>query len=294
LYRILQWAPALWLVPLISKDCVLSDLIRSFFLFRHNLFCYIRSPWKDWQIGYLKNLQAADLRLRRSRFGSTNEMFLAYEVLVADPSVARSKPLVLDSGTIYNAHSLELGLNGKGNDGVNPQSCCYVRGKLLGFVEITQRPYGIGAADDAPSSQEIFINANDGTVNGDSENPSDPRPLRPVLTNLAVAKDVRQYGIGSKLLDACEHHVRKRWKLHEIILEVEDYNAAALKFYLKRGYHVLFSDPASRRYDVHGLWIRKIRCRREVLRKVFYGMDAAGLMESGAMDLFRRMREGWR
>jgi ribosomal protein S18 acetylase RimI-like enzyme len=228
-------------------------------------------------------------------------MFLAYEVLVADPSVARSKPLVLDTETIYNVHSLLLSHHDK-NDDDEQNSCCYVRGKLLGFVEITQRPYGIGTAKDPPTpSQEIYINVNDGsrststTTNGDSNNPSDPhRPLRPVLSNLAVDKDARQYGIGSKLLDACEQHVRKRWKLNEIILEVEDYNAAALKFYLKRGYHILFSDPASRRYDVHGLWLRKIRCRREVLRKVFHGMDAAGLVESGAMDLFRRMIEGWR
>lgn len=240
------------------------------------------SPWKDWQIGYLKNLQAADLRRRRSRFGATNEMFLAYEVQAVQPSMARSKPLILDTETtIYNANSLPLE-----NDDV-----CYVRGKLLGFVEITQRPYGIGSSTAKEEQQEIYINA-DGTFDGDMN--VDPRPLRPVLTNLAVSKDARQYGIGSKLLDACEHHVRKQWKLHEIILEVEDYNSLALKFYTKRGYHVLFSDPASRRYDVHGLWLRKIRCRREVMRKVFSGMDTAGLMETGAMDFFRKMREGWR
>lgn len=268
-------------IPLVFCDCTLLHVACS--------------PWKDWQIGYLKNLQAADLRLRRSRFGATNEMFLAYEVLVADPSVARSKPLVLDTETIYNLHSLLPVHHGADDDDDDEKSCCYVRGKLLGFVEITQRPYGIGTAKDPPSSsQEIFINANDGTINGDTINPSDPRPLRPILTNLAVAKDAREYGIGSKLLDACEQHVRNRWKLNEIILEVEDYNSAALQFYLKRGYHVLFSDPASRRYDVHGLWLRKVRCRRDVLRKVFHGLDAAGLMESGARDLFRRMREGWR
>jgi ribosomal protein S18 acetylase RimI-like enzyme len=234
-------------------------------------------------------LQAADLRRRRSRFGATNEMFLAYEVQAAAPSAARSKPLVLDTETIYNVNSLVS--NEKSNSDDADDNTCFVRGKLIGFVEITQRPYGIGSPDAAEPSQEIFINA-DGTT--DSDHAPDSRPLRPVLTNLAVVKEARQYGVGSKLLDACEQHVRKRWKLHEIILEVEDYNAPALKFYLKRGYHVLFSDPASRRYDVHGLWLRKVRCRREVLRKVFYGMDTAGLMESGAMELFRKMRERWR
>jgi GNAT superfamily N-acetyltransferase len=261
--------------------------------------CFTRSPWKDWQIGYLKNLQAADLRLRRRRFGTTNEMFLAYEVLIADdPSVARRKPLVLDTETIYNVHSLLLGHHDKKdnnheNDDDLKVCSSYVRGRLLGFVEITQRQYGLGTVkDDAP--HEIFVNGNNDDDESNIKNPSHPHTLRPVLTNLAVAKDVRKYGIGSKLLDACEQHVRQQWKMHEIILEVEDYNSAALKFYLKRGYQVLFSDPASRRYDVQGVWLRKIRCRREVLRKVFYRMDAVELMESGAMDLFRRMREGWR
>lgn len=218
---------------------------------------------------------------------TTNEMFLAYEVVAAEPSAARSKPLVLDAETIYNVHSL-LSRSSEGGGDDDDDGICYVRGRLLGFVEITQRPYGIGshAANDPP--QEVFLNADGTTTDGDVP---DPRPLRPVLTNLAVAKEARQYGIGSTLLDACEQHVRKRWKLHEVILEVEDYNEPALKFYLKRGYQVLFSDPASRRYDVQGLWLRKVRCRREVLRKVFHGMDASGLMESGAMELLRKMRE---
>lgn len=256
---------------------------------------FFDSPWKDWQITYLKNLQAADLRRRRDRCEATNEMFLAYEVQAVPCSVAQSKPLVLDMETIYNSNSLKLQQHQYQdlNNGVEKEAC-YARGKLLGFVEITKRPYGIGnAAKDVP--KDVFVN-DEGSCYDDCASSgigNDPRPLRPVLTNLVVTKEARKYGIGSKLLDACEQHVQKQWKLHEVVLEVEDYNAAALKFYLKRGYHVLFSDPASRRYDVHGLWLRKVRCRREVLRKVFYGgMDTA--LQSSATSLVRRMREVWR
>ena len=217
-------------------------------------------------------------------------MFLAYEVVATAPYGARSNPLLLDLDSIYNVNTL---LNQQ-NELNNQDEASFVRGKLLGFVEITQRPYGIGKQNEE-EPKEIFIDA-DGTrrdEDGVKVPENDPRPLRPVLTNLAVRKDARKYGIGSKLLDACEQHVRKSWKLNEIILEVEDYNGRALEFYRKRGYNVLFSDPASRRYDVQGLWLRKVRCRRDVMRKIFHGRSMSKV-ESSAMDLFERIRQGWR
>ena len=55
--------------------------------------------------------------------------------------------------------------------------------------------------------------------------------------------------------------------MNEIVLEVEDYNTQALDFYTKRGYEIMYSDPASRRFDVSGLVLRKIRCTRQILRK---------------------------
>ena len=120
----------------------------------------------------------------------------------------------------------------------------FVRGGLLGFCEITQRPYGLG----------------EGIATGAD-------PVRPILTNLAVSRKARTLGIGSKLLDRCERHVARNWNMNEIVLEVEDYNTQALNFYVKRGYEVLYADPASRRFDVGGLVLRKVRCTRQILRK---------------------------
>ena len=81
-----------------------------------------------------------------------------------------------------------------------------MKGKLLGFVEVTQRPYGI--ANNNNNQQEATTD-DDGNYyidesNNNNNNYYDPRPLRPVLTNLAVRKSARQDGIGSKLLDECE------------------------------------------------------------------------------------------
>ena len=152
------------------------------------------------------------------KYEESNEMFLAYEVVpVTSEATAFKKPLILDLETVENLSSADK------NRGVE-----YVRGDLLGFCEITRRPYGLG------KKQNVIY---------DDEPATEPSP-RPILTNLAVKKKMRKYGVGSKLLDACEQHVAQRWSLDEIILEVEDYNTRALDFYSKRGYELIFDDPA--------------------------------------------------
>jgi len=225
---------------------------------------------KAWQINYLKNLQAADLERRRNRCPDTNVMFLAYEVReTKGTSAALKQPLLMDD-ELECAHNFEEGFN---NDKATmDSSSSYVRGDLLGFVEVTQRSYGLGNAVEGIS---FFSNE---------------FQKRPVLTNLAVLKDSRKYGIGSKLLDRCEEHVIDEWNMKEIILEVEDYNGKGLEFYQKRGYEVLFSDPASRRYDIQGFWLNKVRCRRDIMRKSLDRVPGANLMKS-ADSIFRKFRD---
>ena len=176
----------------------------------------------------MKALQTGDLRRRRELYPRTNEMFLAYEVKPA--AKGENQPLILDLNNVFNLPSYARNQE-------------FVRGEIFGFCEITKRAYGIGQVNEMESD-------------------------RPVLTNLAVSKTARELGIGSKLLDECERHVAYNWKFNEIILEVDDYNAPALDFYGKRGYDIIFSDPASRRYDVSGFFLKKVRCTRRIMRKV--------------------------
>ena len=172
-------------------------------------------------------------------------MFLAYKV---EPTTSASeKPLILDLNAVHNLQPQE-GME-------------YVRGEVIGFVEITQKPYGLGQGKELYDDQPL-------------------PPMRPILTNLAVKKVVRKYGVGSKLLDACEDHVRKEWKMGEIVLEVEDYNTRALDFYGNRGFDILYDDPASRRYDVGGLVLRKVRCTRKIMQKVFEGFETESEADS--------------
>jgi len=208
-------------------------------------------PWKEAQLAYLRALQQGDLRRRRRRQADSNIMLVARRVIPCDSadaavSAARHAPLILDLSRVYN-----LPLDSSIED--------YVRGEVLGFVEVTKKPYGLG-------------NEKVGLPN-DNESKTQLRKLpfyneRPVLTNLSVRREARKSGLGSKLLEACEKLVIKRWGRNEIILEVEEDNEAARAFYERRGYQVLFEDPTSRRYDLSGLWLRQVRCKRYVMRKI--------------------------
>ena len=198
-------------------------------------------------------------------------MFLAYEVKPATSESAKKQPLVLDLRKVYNRPSLTAAAATTTTTTTHGQPQEFVRGDILGFCEITQRPYGIGATK-----------ANKRGLQEGEE------CVRPVLTNLAVSQTARTLGIGSKLLEACGQHVARTWNLNEIILEVEDYNTNALEFYDKRGYDVIFSDPASRRFDVGGIVLRKVRCTRRILRKVLalQRAQSAGEQSKLSLDLF--------
>jgi ribosomal protein S18 acetylase RimI-like enzyme len=226
----------------ISKVC-----IEAFFNDSNEATVSATPFWKSWQLAYLRTLQSADLERRRRREGHSNIMLVARAVEPAslDRNHAHT-PLLLDMRSVYNINEQQLGDNDKID---------YVRGDLLGFVEITLRYYGLG---DSVETQ------------------------RPVLTNLAVVREARRCGVGSALVAACERAVRYDWPGHnELILEVEDDNEAARQFYERLGYSVVGSDPASRRYDTSGWWLQKVRCTRLILRKQ---LDETKSSKNAVMD----------
>jgi GNAT superfamily N-acetyltransferase len=162
----------------------------------------------------------------------------------------------------------------------------YVKGPMVGFVEIVHAPYSLGVLDDP----EMLT--------------AGMKPHRPVLRNLVVAKHAQNSGIGTRLLQACERHVQTHWQMKELVVEVDDLwgevgksagfplhktrcneksyenvTRSAVEFYLSQGYQIAFSDPESNRYDDKtGEIICQIQCRRDVLRKVF---DKKDLIDSG-------------
>jgi ribosomal protein S18 acetylase RimI-like enzyme len=221
-----------------------------------------KTPTKSLQLLYLRNLQSGDLKRRRERETDSNMMFVARRLVpIADDlngsygagergesSLAYlSSPLVLDLSNAYNLRQHP--------DGAAPATD-YVRGEILGFVEVTNRPFGLGMAA-ARTNGYGFPTGTDSNWNR----------KRPVLTNLSVRREERQLGVGSRLLELCEQHVVSEWGETEVVLEVENDNDRAIDFYRRRGYQILFMDGAARRYDLSGLWLREVRCQRLIMRK---------------------------
>lgn len=238
--------------------------------------------WKEWQLAYLRTLQAGDLERRRKREPLKNRMFIARQVLplttttntkLQQKQPSRRRPLVLDTSLIQNFDTKEGDVD-------------YMYGDIIGFVEVTQRPYGLG--------EEGYM------------------VERYVLTNLSVDSTARQSGVGTALVNVCEQtiyneycrdysninggssninrHLTNGLKMTidnksntdsddptkkstnlvvvpEIVLEVEDDNYNAINFYRKRNYQDVCVDPTSRRYDLSGLWLQQIRCKRLVMKK---------------------------
>jgi ribosomal protein S18 acetylase RimI-like enzyme len=236
--------------------------------------------YKQWQLKSLRSLQQADLQRRRQRFRDTNVMFVARQVVAADEADYKKTPILLDLQSVENRSSL-------------PSSADYCRGPVLGFVEVTQRPYGLGdetaELDDASKI---------------TRRKSKCYQSRAILTNLSVQKAARRSGLGSKLVERCEQYVQQDWNMREMILEVEDDNLVAERFYEKRGYNVLFEDPASRRYMVDGFWIQQVRCTRKIMRKdlVMWSLPAlsavatpsAADVNSAVTAALARMQQRWR
>jgi ribosomal protein S18 acetylase RimI-like enzyme len=186
------------------------------------------SPWKQTQITKLKKSSTADLKGRKQRYPETNGMFLAYQVVEVEDGSASPTLSTDDLDRVYNFPT-----NGKGKN--------YVRGDILGFVEITQRSYNLG--------------------------PDDDTDVRPFLTNLAVSNKARQSGIGSQLMEECERYIVDVWNMKDVALEVDFDNSNAQAFYSKRGYRHMFSASACQRYDTSGLVLKKVKCTKEIMLK---------------------------
>ena len=229
----------------------------------------IYRPWKKLQLGYLRGIQAGDLRMRKVFSGSRTktEMFVARRVIPMDsPEVAQTTPLIIDFAMIQN---LKIDKNTD-----------YVRGEILGFCEVAERGYGLGDNDEPRGKTAI-------------KKSQKPRTVRPILTNLSVKTEARKSGVGGKLMEACEKAVAD-WGGDEMILEVESDNERALEFYKKRGYGEVFTDPACRRFNTNGFFLTKERCAKICMRKVFEDSSQQNPANSAVNDLskmFQSFRE---
>jgi len=205
------------------------------------------APWKSLQLAYLRNAQYSDLMMRKFNFGRAdakqkNQMFVARRVVVLSDADNSSNNVSVSPNDVYNLD--QLNVNRYKIDEVQLSA-----GEVLGFCEVTARPFGLGAAD---------------AVLPDGKNKT-----RPIITNLAVRADARRSGLGKALVSAVEDDIRTCWDnaFDEVVLQVEEDNIGGQRFYEKLGFEALFADPSCRRYDTSGIFLQQVRTTKICMRK---------------------------
>lgn len=141
-----------------------------------------------------------------------------------------------------------------------------------------------------------------------TNNSSSVAVARPVLANLAVARNWRRRGLATTLVKRCEQQVVQEWGCSELLLQVDVDNIAARNFYASQGYVELFCDRAARRYqsgifrgDGGGgsggsgfglLGLRSERVSRITMRKEIGALDTKGKMhfDSPSANVVARAR----
>lgn len=248
-------------------------------------------------LAYLKNLQYGDVKGKKFMLGSgtSNSMFVARRLVkytgsndggnVINGNILDQRKEKVGNGNAINGNDVftiaELledtsvfniyNKNCLPEDALSDPNAKYTTENVLGFVDVTEKNFGLASEDDV-SSKLVGFEESTTIANGENapvRRKSARREQRPVLTNLSVAMEARCSGVGSALVDACENAVMEEWsrKFYEMVLEVEEENIAAQKFYEKRGYIALFADPTSRRYDTSGFVLKNERTTKICYRK---------------------------
>jgi ribosomal protein S18 acetylase RimI-like enzyme len=157
----------------------------------------------------------------------------------------------------------------------------YVRGPLVGFVEVSNIPYNLGRVEDLEYAKAGMRS-----------------PKRAVVSHLGVEEHARKSGIGSRLLEACERHAQIQWNAKELILEVEEGESGntaedpekgleVIEFLNRRGFTILFAEPASQRYDVEtGEVLQQIQRRKDVMSKRLVGKNRIPVDPENHKDIF--------
>lgn len=251
---------------------------------------------KGWQLGYLRSRQYSDLRARMFMGGKSSpnsDMFIARRVVPNSPAAQKRKLAVIDdTSTIVNGRYLPPSDRNS-----------YVGGEIVGFCEVSARRVGLPRSvmldcdDTRLYDDECELLDDENKEEAPQLTKNEPSPYRPLLTNLAVKEVARRSGVGSRLVVACEDIVASSWDspYAELLLQVEDDNPNAVQFYEKRGYKIMYSDPATRRYDTSGLFLKEVRSTKVLMRKSLVGKRAVAgggpnLFGEGVNNLMKAVR----
>ncbi len=221
----------------------------------------VTPPWKAVQLAYLRKFQTGDI-LARNAFQQDQlvDLIVARRVYPVVPPGGGTRinvnreDIVDDVRRIYNAEPpTTTSFTSGGGGGVT--TATYRMGEIIGYCEVSEKNFGLGDNFDETRRRR--------------RGKDDTKTTRPYLSNLSVAGTARNSGVGSRLLDAGERAVRN-WKNAnhtEIVLQVEEDNQNAIRFYKRRGWEFVFADPTCRRYDTSGFFLRECRVTKYAMIK---------------------------
>lgn len=272
-------------------------MIHIVFLLLLLFFFMKKSPWKAMQLAYLNNLQKGDVKGKKFLLSKNinNSMFVARQII---PCYGNNNIIKKDEKVnVFNDNNYD-DVNNDDDDDVDgskfkvynkeylpKDTKLFKKGPILGFVDVSEKTFGL--ASDSKKSVQLGDNSEE---KSDEDSPINKRSLRPVLTNLSVKEEARRSGVGSALVDACENVVRSSWSktYNEMVLEVEEENSLAQRFYEKRGYVALYADPSSRRYDTSGIILGETRTTKIAYRKEFKSswLDSSNKSTTGGLFNF--------
>lgn len=107
-------------------------------------------------------------------------------------------------------------------------------GTVVGFVEVMEKVPG-------------------GTYDLPVDDPK--RDARAFAANLAVSQKARRAGIGQRLVERAAAEAEE-WGFDTLYVQVEEDNVNACSFYEALGFSFLLRDPAARRFNAEGLFLR--------------------------------------
>ncbi|KAL7479310.1 hypothetical protein ACHAW6_005045 [Cyclotella cf. meneghiniana] len=193
-------------------------------------------PWKAVQLAYLRSSQSGDI-LARNAFKQDQkvDIIVARRIYSAPANaVNKNAKYVEENDQVFNKDQLSW------YEGSNTK---LVLGEIIGYCEVIEKNFGLGGK---------FRSG---------------KPL-PYLANLSVSKKSRKSGVGSELLNACEEVVQDWNAGHTVIvLQVEEDNTDAIRFYKKRGWEFVYADPTCRRYDTSGFFLKESRITKYAMMK---------------------------
>ena len=193
------------------------------------------TPWKAVQLAYLRNSQMGDMLTRNAfRKDKKVDIIIARRVYsVSDNHDKEQVKYVQKNEKIYGKDQLTTT-----KDLTN-----LALGEIIGYCEVIEKNFGLG------------------------EKMSTGKTV-PYLANLSVSKYARQTGVGSKLLEVSEE-VALDWKTSQtrMVLQVEEDNTDAIRFYKKRGWTFLYADPTCRRFDTSGFFLKESRITKYAMMK---------------------------